>query len=132
MGKTSADGTTYTDPLTEVTTSVNSSGEVTGVTEAGDPTSSLLVANPVTDLAENAADGDTPPVEDDAPVDVDGDGQYTGYELFTKADLVAHIEALNKERADEDQLSTAGNKPDLIRRIQEAEATAAAPAGTGV
>ncbi len=69
MGKTNADGTTYTDPLTEVTTSVNSAGEVTGVTEGGDPTSSLLVHNPVTELADDAAEGDATgePPADEAP-----------------------------------------------------------------
>lgn len=66
--------------------------------------------------------------DEDAPVDVDGDGQITEYEVFTKVDLVKHIETLNETRADDDQLSTAGNKPDLVRRIQEAEAAAAQPA----
>ncbi len=70
-------------------------------------------------------------VTDDGPVDVDGDGQITSYELFTKPDLIAHIEGLNENRAVDDQLSTAGNKPDLVRRIQEAEAAAAKPAGAG-
>lgn len=129
MGKTNVDGTTYTDRLTEVTTSVNSSGEVTGVTDAGDPTSSLLVTGPVTELTDDAAVGD--PTEetpaDEAPVDVDGDGQITGYELFTKTDLVAECENRG--------LPVSGNKPDLVARLQEADKAGwtipPPPAGTG-
>lgn len=125
MGKTNLDGTTYTDPLTEVTTSVNSSGEVTGVTDAGDPTSSLLVTNPANNTAaEPPAEGTEPapePVGDDDAVDVDGDGQITGYELFTKADLVAECENRG--------LPVTGNKPDLVARLQEADKDAAALKG---
>lgn len=62
--------------------------------------------------------------DEDAPVDVDGDGLIAGYEVFTKADLVKHIDTLNETRAEDNKLSTAGNKPDLVRRIQEAEAAA--------
>lgn len=59
---------------------------------------------------------------DDADTDVDGDGQVTGYELFTKDELVAHIKGLNETRAEDDKLPVTGNKPDLVKRIQEAEA----------
>lgn len=128
MGKTNADGTTYTDPITEVTTSVNSAGEVTGVTEMGDPTSSLLVANPVTELADDAAAGD--PTEetpaDDAPVDVDGDGVIDKYEAATKVELV---ELCTNYKPN--PLPTVGTKADLVRRLQEADKDAGAPAGTG-
>jgi len=115
MGKTNADGTTYTDRVTEVTTSVNSSGEVTGVTDDGDPTSSLMAVG---------SDTETPVVaDDDGPVDMDGDGQTTGYEVFTKADLVTECESRG--------LLTSGNKPDLVARLQEADKDNAEPAGTG-
>jgi len=127
MGKTNVDGTTYTDPISEVTTSVNSAGEVTGVTEVGDPTSSLLVTNPVTELADDAATGDEPTVvDDDAPVDVDGDGVIDKYEALTKAELV---ELCTNYKPN--PLSTFGNKADLVRRLQQADKAAAEPAGTG-
>lgn len=66
------------------------------------------------DVAEQDA------VEDEEPAtDVDGDGQITGYEAFTKAELVAECERLG--------LSTAGNKADLVARLQAAD-PAQAPA----
>ncbi|HYS41945.1 MAG TPA: SAP domain-containing protein [Pseudonocardiaceae bacterium] len=128
MGKTNADGTTYTDPLTEVTTSVNSSGEVTGVTEAGDPTSSLLVTNPITELADDAVVGDSTEetAADEAPVDVDGDGVIDKYEALTKNELVGLCTSYKPN-----PLPTLGNKADLVRRLQEADEAAAAPVGTG-
>lgn len=52
--------------------------------------------------------------DDDEPVDVDGDGEITGYEVFSKADLITECESRG--------LSTAGNKPDLVRRLQEHDA----------
>lgn len=128
MGKTNVDGTTYTDRLTEVTTSVNSAGEVTGVTDEGNPTSSLLVAGPVTELADDAATGDEEPtvVDDDAPADVDGDGVIDKYEALTKPEL---IELCTNHKPN--PLPTAGNKADLVRRLQEADKDTAEPAGTG-
>lgn len=77
---------------------------------------------------------DTEPAEpvvesDEDSVDVDGDGQISGYEVFSKADLIGHIEMLNESRAEDAKLSTAGNKPDLVRRIQEADAADKAGAG---
>jgi hypothetical protein len=112
MGKTTSGGSTYTDENGN-TVSVTPAGEVIGVTEEGHPTSSLLVSGSDSDLGENAAEGDPQPVDDDAPVDVDGDGQYTGYEVFTKADLIAECENRG--------LPVTGNKPDLVARLQEAD-----------
>lgn len=66
-------------------------------------------------LAELAAqNGSSADPDDDAPVDVDGDGQITGYEAFSKADLIAECERLG--------LPTYGNKPDLVRRLQQHDA----------
>lgn len=121
------------DPDGNPTTSMVVTSRAAFVGEQGpelvDPAqlAALAETNPVEDNSPDAAGGDALP-EEDAPVDVDGDGQITEYEVFTKADLVKHIETLNETRADDDQLSTAGNKPDLVRRIQEAEAAAAQPA----
>lgn len=55
--------------------------------------------------------------DDDADTDVDGDGQTTGYELFTKDDLIAEC----KTRG----LPVTGNKPDLVARLQESDKAAA-------
>lgn len=63
------------------------------------------------------ATGDTS--NEDANVDVNGDGQVDGYEVFTKAELVAECEARG--------LPTTGNKPDLVARLQDAD-KAAVPA----
>ena len=52
--------------------------------------------------------------EDDAPVDVDGDGEVTGYEALSKDDLVAELEAR--------ELPKSGNKPDLIERLEADDA----------
>lgn len=52
--------------------------------------------------------------DEDARVDVDGDGEITGYEVFTKADLITECEQRG--------LSTSGNKPDLVRRLVEHDA----------
>lgn len=56
-----------------------------------------------------------PPVveSDEDSVDVDGDGQVSGYEVFTKTDLIAECEARG--------LATSGNKPDLVARLQAAD-----------
>lgn len=104
-----------------------------GVSENGDPTDSLVVhsdvARPADEEAAEPATVEQQPADDtaanaddqsdeDADVDVDGDGKMDGYEVFTKADLVAECE----RRA----LSTAGNKPDLVRRLQDADAAKAA------
>lgn len=60
---------------------------------------------------------DEAPADESAPdTDVDGDGQVSGYEVFTKDDLVAEC----KER----KLPTTGNKPDLVARLQEADKAA--------
>lgn len=79
-------------------------------------------------VPESGVDDDSDP---DANVDVNGDGQVSGYEVFTKAELVAHVETLNESRPESDQLPTTGNKPDLVRRIQEAEAQVPAQPGPG-
>jgi hypothetical protein len=66
--------------------------------------------------AAEEAEGDGQP-DGNANTDVDGDGQTTGYELFTKDDLVAEC----KTRG----LPVTGNKPDLVARLQEADKAAA-------
>lgn len=60
--------------------------------------------------------------DEDTSTDVDGDGQITGYEVFTKVDLIAECEAR--------KLPVSGNKPELVARLQEAD-KAAAPAENG-
>jgi hypothetical protein len=86
--------------------------------EATEPTTAEVAgASGVSDTAST----DTPP-DEDANVDVDGDGKVDGYEMFTKAELIAHIDTLNEGLPEDERLSTAGNKPDLVRRIQEHEA----------
>lgn len=82
----------------------------------------VIVPDGPSPIEPGAGTAVTPADSDDADTDVDGDGQVTGYEVFTKADLIAHIEGLNKDRAEGEQISTAGNKPDLVKRIQDAEA----------
>lgn len=105
-----------------------------GVSENGDPTDSLVVHSDVARPAdEEAAEPTTVehrPADDtgtanadaqsdeDADVDVNGDGKMDGYEVFSKADLVAECEARG--------LATSGNKPDLVRRLQDADAAKAA------
>jgi len=103
-----------------------------GVDPDGNPTTAMVVEShavvgetgpEVVDLPRGNVVSLTdavPPVDEDAPVDVDGDGQITGYELFTKADLVTECETRG--------LPTSGNKPDLVARLQEADKTAAQPA----
>lgn len=111
-----------------------------GVSENGDPTDSLVVRSDVARPAdEEAAEpttadqqpGDSGTVaatedadaqsDEDADVDVNGDGKVDGYEVFTKADLVTECEARG--------LATSGNKPDLVRRLQDADAAKAAELG---
>lgn len=53
---------------------------------------------------------------EDTNTDVNGDGKVDGYEVFTKAELVAECEARG--------LPTTGNKPDLVARLQAADAVA--------
>lgn len=57
--------------------------------------------------------GEQLPDADEDSVDVDGDGQVSGYEVFTKADLIGECEARG--------LATSGNKPDLVARLQAAD-----------
>jgi hypothetical protein len=54
------------------------------------------------------------PAEDAAGVDVDGDGDVTGYETNTKDELVAELE----DRG----LAKSGNKPELIERLEQDDA----------
>lgn len=98
-----------------------------GVSPDGDPTDSLVVHSDVArpadeeaaELTPDVAEPDTDPADgdgqsdEDADVDVNGDGRVDGYEVFTKADLVAECERRG--------LATTGNKPDLVRRLQDAD-----------
>ncbi|HET9889652.1 MAG TPA: SAP domain-containing protein [Mycobacterium sp.] len=68
----------------------------------------------VTPPGEPLPSADAPRSDEDAPVDVNGDGQVDAYERATKADLVAQCEQRG--------LPTAGTKADLVRRLQEADA----------
>ena len=61
--------------------------------------------------------------EDDAPVDADGDGQITGYEAWSKDDLVTELE----ERG----LPKSGNKPELIERLEQDDLAKEAEAAEG-
>jgi len=61
--------------------------------------------------------------EDDAPVDVDGGGQITGYEAWSKDDLVAELEARG--------LPKSGNKPELIDRLEQDDLAKEAEAAEG-
>lgn len=67
-------------------------------------------AEPTMDEHTETGDGQS---DEDANIDVDGDGKVDGYEMFTKADLVAECEQRG--------LSTTGNKPDLVRRLRDAD-----------
>lgn len=54
--------------------------------------------------------------DEDAPVDVNGDGQLDTYEQATKAELVAQCEQRG--------LPTSGTKAELVRRLQDHDAEA--------
>lgn len=85
-----------------------------------DPESVVVTSRTVTghEDAEPAVEPDTEPAapvveSDEDSVDVDGDGQVSGYEVFTKTDLITECEARG--------LATSGNKPDLVARLQAAD-----------
>jgi hypothetical protein len=72
--------------------------------------------------AEPGQPGYIPHDEDAEAVDVDGDGQITGYEAWSKDDLVTELE----ERG----LPKSGNKPELIDRLEQDDLAKAADTET--
>lgn len=105
-----------------------------GVDPDGNPTEGMVVhSGAIVEQPEIAGEQgpeltDLPPGTEvtvpgeEASTDVDGDGQITGYEVFTKADLITECESRG--------LPVSGNKPELVARLQEAD-KAAAPAENG-
>ena len=80
-----------------------------GVDPNGNPTAGLVVHSAVAQV-EDAEVSD-----EDANVDVDGDGQIAGYETLSKAELVAECESRTPP------LPTYGSKADIVARLQAAD-----------
>ena len=70
----------------------------------------LAAQQVVLDEGVSGDDAVTPQDSDDENLDLDGDGEVTGYETWTKAQLVSEAEARG--------LATSGNKAELVERLE--------------